>query len=192
MKLLISTIAFTILISLNSFAQLEKGYWIGSISGSLTTGKDSQFKTFTIILNPEAMLFVSSKLAVGGNFSYGLFSMNKYENGDGLETIKIRETYLEIGPEARYYFGNFHLKPFADLGMGLRMNRRWTDNSQYEAYSPKWDFYARPAAGIAWWINDKVSLNLSTSYTFLNFKEADFDGVKIGVSFLFGNAGLKN
>jgi len=191
MKILVSTIAFAILISLNSYGQLAKGYWIGSISGSLTTGKDSQFKTFTLILNPEAMILVSNKLAVGGNFSYGLFSMNKYENGDGLGTFKIRETYLEIGPVARNYFGNFELKPFVDLGIGLRMNRRWTDNSQFEAYGPTWDFYARPAAGIAWWINDKVSLNLSTSYTFLNFKEADFDGVKIGVSFIFGSTGAK-
>jgi len=192
MKTFIIATAFTILVSLNSYGQLEKGYWIGDLSGGLTFNKGYIFKTFTATLNSQAMILVSNKLAVGGNLSYGLLSVDKYDNGDGTESYINRNTYLEIGPVARNYFGHFQLKPFIDLGMGLQMNHNWTDNRNYGENSTNWNFYARPVVGIAWWINDKVSLNLSGSYTFLNFKDEDFDGVRVGVSFTFGNAGQKN
>ena len=37
MKTLFVCMAFTILISVSSYAQLDKGYWIGNLDGGLST-----------------------------------------------------------------------------------------------------------------------------------------------------------
>lgn len=193
MKPFFLAITLALICFLSSTAQLEKGTWIGSIGGSFTTDKStsSYSKFWQLSLNPQVMKLLSQKLAVGASVNFGIGNL-KTDYNDGYEDYNFtyRNTYLEVGPVARYYFSSFRLKPFTDLGMGLQMNHRF-DDSPYGDNSTEWDFYARPAMGVAWWINDKVSLNLSTSYTFLNFKEANFDGIKIGVSFTFGNAGIE-
>lgn len=193
MKPFFLAITLTLICFLSSSAQLEKGTWIGSIGGSFTTdlSNSSYSKSWQVNLNPQVMKLLSKNLAIGASTNFGIGNL-KTEYNDGYENFNytFRYTYLEVGPVARYYFGSFRLKPFADLGMGLQMNHRF-DNSQYGENGTYWDFYARPAAGIAWWINDKVSLNLSTGFTFLNLKEAYFDGVKIGVSFIFGSTGAR-
>ena len=75
--------------------------------------------------------------------------------------------------------------------MGLQMTHNWISYSQSKENTTYWYFYMRPVVGAAWWISDKVSLNLSAGYAFINLKKVDFNGVNTGVSFIFGNAGVK-
>jgi len=59
-------------------------------------------------------------------------------------------------------------------------------NNYFEGESKtttKW--FLKPSAGVAWWINDNVSLNLSAGYYFLNYVQEQSEWIKLGVGFKF-------
>jgi len=69
MKKLVLSIAFIALFTFTSFAQLEKGSWIGGVSGNVdfTFLKSSSNQAFSFNLNPYAMYLVSKNFSVGLN-----------------------------------------------------------------------------------------------------------------------------
>jgi hypothetical protein len=185
MKTFITTCIFAFLISFSSFAQLGKGYWLGSVEGSLAVTGSRAY--WTINMNPQLMKLVHKNLAVGLGADFSYFKSNStYFNG----TTNLgpnSDFNLEIGPVARKYFGNSKLKPYVELGTGILMYKWNYENAENSGMNEThYKYYLNPTIGLSYWMNDRVSINLSTGYDILNFKEVNSTGIKIGVSFKLG------
>jgi len=195
MKKLVLSIAFIILLTLNSFAQLEKGSWIGGVSGNIGFGfnsSDSRF--FSVDLNPYALYLVRNNFAVGLNLDYSCDFVKYYSIFQAeSELVKYSTNSLVFAPVVRKYFGNGRYRPYIGLTTGLEI---------YQSISfaaPDWDvskstdfgFSLTPEAGISYWLNDKVFFDLKASYDLINNNRAgDYHTVylKIGIGIKLGNS----
>lgn len=187
MKKLFLSIAFIALLALTSFAQLEKGSWIGGVSGNVdfTFLKSSSNQAFSFSINPYAMYLVSNNFAVGLNLDYS-YVFVKY-------SFEYSTHELLLAPVIHKYFGNSKYRPFIGLATGLAM---------YQTISfaaPDWDvskstnfgYFLNPEAGISYWLNDKVFFDLKASYDLINYdKNSDYHtvDVKIGIGIKLGNS----
>ena len=188
-KLLLS-ITFITLFTLSSFAQLEKGSWIGGVSGNVdfTFLKSSSNQAFSFSLNPYAMYLVSKNFAVGLNLDYN-YDFVKY-------SFESSTHKLLLAPVIHKYFGNSRYRPYVGLATGLAI---YQTNS---FAAPDWDvskstnfgYFLNPEAGISYWLNDKVFFDLKASYDLINYdKNSDNHTVdlKIGIGIKIGNPAPK-
>jgi hypothetical protein len=196
MKKLCLSITLITLLTLTSFAQLEKGSWIGGVSGNVdfTFLKSSGNRAFSFSINPYAMFLVSKNFAVGLNLDYSL-DFVKYSSSfqPGSEPVKYSSNNLLFAPVVRKYFGNSKYRPYIGLATGLEI---------YQPISfaaPDWDvtkstnfgYFLNPEAGISYWLNDKVFLDLKASYDLINnYRQGDYHTVylKIGIGIKLGNS----
>jgi hypothetical protein len=187
MKTLITSAVFCILFSTVSLAQLDKGYWLGNVTGNFGVSDKGEF--WFVNMNPQFMKLVDKNLAIGMGIDYNFYKSNV----KGPMSIGgYRHTYLEIGPVIRKYFGNTQFKPYAELSTGIQMFNSQYLNAEYADFNTQHNkFFLNPTIGVSWWINENVSLNLSTGIKTTNFNSIMFDGFKIGVSFKFGNKSSK-
>jgi len=187
MKTLFLSIAFITLITFTSFAQLEKGSWIGGVNGNddFTFLKSSGNRAFSFSLNPYAMYLVSKNLAVGLNLDYD-YDFVKY-------SFEYSTHKLLLAPVIHKYFGNNKFRPFIGLATGLAM---YQTNS---FAAPDWDvskstnfgYFLNPEAGISYWLNDNVFFYHKASYDLINYdKNSDYHTVdfKIGIGIKLGNS----
>lgn len=66
MNNLLLAISFLFVLTTSLFAQLEKGSWIGGVTGSFGLGgRSSSSRIITWSFNPYAMYLISKNLAVG-------------------------------------------------------------------------------------------------------------------------------
>jgi len=187
MKTLITSAVFCILFSTASFAQLDKGYWLGNVVGNIGISEKGNF--WYINMNPQFMKIVDKNLAIGMGVDYNFFKSNVK---GPLNIGGYRSTNLEIGPVVRKYFGNSRCKPYAELSTGIQMFNIHELNAEYADLNQRqYKFFMNPTVGVSWWINENVSLNLSSGFKATNFNSIVFDGFKIGVSFKFGNKSSK-
>jgi hypothetical protein len=183
MKTLITSAVFCILFSTASFAQLDKGYWLGNVTGNFGISDKGDF--WFVNLNTQSMKLVDKNLAIGIGVNYNFFKSNVKapQNIGGF-----RNTTLEIGPVIRKYFGNSKFKPYAELSAGVQMfNIHHVDEKYAYLNNQQYKSFLNPTIGVSWWLNENVSLNLSTGFKATNLNSITFDGFKIGVSFKFGN-----
>lgn len=195
MKTLFLSIAFIALLTLASFAQLEKGTWIGGVSGNVAFSfKPSDTKFFSLNLNPYALYLVSKNFAVGLNLDYTL-DFVKYSSAfqAGSEPAKYSSNNLLFAPVVRKYFCSSKYRPYVGIATGLEI---------YQPISfaaPDWDvtkstdfgFFLNPEAGISYWLNEKVFFDLKASYALINSgRLEDYHTVdlKIGIGVKLGNS----
>jgi outer membrane protein W len=196
MKKLVLSITLITLLSLTSFAQLEKGSWIGGVNGNVdfTFLKSSSNRAFSFSLNPYAMYLVSKNLAVGLNLDYS-YDFVKYYSSFQTESelVKYSTNSLLLAPVVRKYFGNSKCRPYIGLTSGLAMYQTISFSA------PSWDvskstnfgFFLNPEAGISYWLNDKVFFDLKASYDLINYnRSGDYHTVdlKIGIGIKLGNS----
>jgi|GEM_PF-2130918 len=194
MKTIFTLIALILLVTYSAFAQLDKGYWIGDLSGEFgTNGRSSSNKITSFSLNPQAMKLISKNTALGISLDFQFFKAKYYNMGSVApsETTVSRYSSFELGPVVRKYFGNKLVKPFVELGTGIKIGRYYGINNPYSADHTTFDHYLKPSVGLSWWMHDKISLNLSAEYNILNFSNSYFEGFKLGVSFKLGNQTIK-
>ena len=195
MKKLILSIVFITLVAITSFAQLEKGSWIGGVSGNVNFNfRPSDTKYFSVNLTPYAMYLVSKNFAAGLNLDYN-YDFVKYYSFFQTESelVKYSTNSLLFAPVVRKYFGNGKYRPYIGLTSGLAMYQTISFSA------PSWDvskstnfgFFLNPEAGISYWLNDKVFFDLKASYDLINYnRHGDYHTVdlKIGIGINLGNS----
>jgi hypothetical protein len=191
MKKLFLSFAFLVLITISSFAQLEKGSWIGGVNGNLSiAGRSSGTQYLSWSFNPYAMYLVSKNLAVGIEMDNG-FTHYKGSYQDGAEAYMQKGMYyrLQLAPAVRKYFGSGKVRPFVGLSTGLIMEHMhgYSGSDEQTNTETGFGYYLAPQAGISWWMNDKVFMDLKASY---NLMDAYFGyntmDIKIGVGIKIG------
>lgn len=115
--------------------------------------------------------FVIDNLALGLNFDVESTKMDDNKSN----------SYM-VGPTARYYFGSSNIKPYAqaDYLFGSQ-----TDDESTAKMSG-WDI----GAGVGFFLNDVVSIDLGLAYGSLTAENEDDDKMKIKGSGLAFNAGF--
>ncbi len=171
-KLFLSALLITGL-ALTSFCQTERGSFIfgtGSTIGFTSTNykwndnysaysgsESSTSSKFNI--NPSVGYFIVNGLAGGLNLNL-IFTSSKQENN------KDASTYVGFGPFVRYYFGKDKIKPLLQGGFGFA---REIDKSEYSGaaieskYSQNINYFEFDT-GLAYFINEKISLDVIAGY----------------------------
>jgi len=173
MRKLILSFAFLALISFPSIAQLEKGSWIGGVNGSFGIGgRSSVSRIITWSFNPYAMYLVSKNLAVGIDMDNGFtYYKGTYQDATGSYPQNGMFYRLQLAPAVRKYFGNGKVRPFVGLSTGLQMQHIHNHYGQDGQTTTKtgFGFYLAPQAGVSWWVNDKVFLDLKASCNLMDY-----------------------
>jgi len=193
MKNLLITIYLFLILTTSLFAQLEKGSWIGGVNGSFGFGgRSSSSRILTWSFNPYTMYLVSKNLAVGIEMDNG-FTHYKGSYQDGAEAYLQKGMYyrLQLAPAVRKYFGDGKVRPFVGLSTGLIMEhmRGYSSYDDRTNTETGFGFYLAPQAGVSWWINDKVFMDLKASYNLMDtYFGAGYNtlDIKIGVGFKIG------
>jgi hypothetical protein len=175
------------LISNSVSAQLEKGGWITSLQGnySLKGPYYGSYRTQSLLINPGVMKLVHHNLAVGMVFNFGYEKTKDYPIDNGL-TFTWKSYSLEAGPVLRKYFGDYKLKPYAELSSGIKYDfnkSTFSDNSKFESHDT--NLFIRPLIGFSYWINDRISIDISAGTDLMedNLKELN---VNLGFSVKLG------
>lgn len=193
MKTSVITFILLFILIVSSFAQLEKATWIGGVNGSFGIGgRSSSSRIITWSFNPYAMYLVSKNLAVGVEMD-NVFTYYKgtYVSGSDLYSQNGMLYKLQITPAIRKYFGNGKVRPFVGLSTGLIMEHQHGYSSYNDVHTTEtgFGFYLAPQAGVSWWVNEKVFLDLKASYNLMDtYFGNGYNGldVKIGVGFKIG------
>jgi len=110
MKTVVLLFAFVIVITVSTSAQLDKGYWIGSVEGGLK--KDINSRSWAANLNPQVMKLVCKNLAVGIGIDFRYANIRSYNYFQpNTHTVLSKSLSFDIGPIARKYFLVILLNP---------------------------------------------------------------------------------
>jgi len=195
MKTIFIAIAFLVILSASAFAQLEKGSWIGGVSGNIgySYSSSSVNHVFSFGINPYAMYLVHKNIAVGLNLdSRNAFGKSQYVYVDGQpETIKHSYNSLLVAPIVRLYFGSRKFRPYVGVATGFAMTHEkftgstLSEDSKYSDFG----FFLNPELGASYWLNDRVFLDAKASYDLIKsdrlggYRTLD---IKIGVGLKLG------
>jgi len=144
----------TLFIYSNLYSQTDKGQWM--IGGDGYIGSLGQ--GFYINLNPNLAYFFSDNFAAGGKFLFR--TATETENS----------TAFVLGPFARYYIGKRKVRGLGEMSFGVNIRSKEPAVFQFGL-----------GAGIAWFLNDNVSLDVLGIYS-----ENDLNGLtgsRFGVRF---------
>ena len=158
----------------HSFAQTGKGkILIGTGSNLSFTSSSSKWKSDSrsgdngtsnaFGLSPTVGYFLTDALAIGVGLQLGYRS---FKNKSG----KTHSFSYGLGPFARYYFGSEKLKPYAGCSLGLG---GYSDKSTASDTPPKSNYKTFNfvlGAGLAYFLNDKVSVDLGINYNYMTGK----------------------
>jgi outer membrane protein len=177
-----AAIAVLSVVSVN--AQVEKGnWWFGADAGlSLNStsntpevnldGNDFETKiTFTeISFTPSANYFVIDNLSIGLDFSIAS-TKTKAEFDDAED--ESTTTSLGIIPNATYFFGDSNFKPFLSAGVGYLYSGGEDDITKFSGLALKGQ------GGLAYFVNNSVSVNFSVEYINANLKNKEDDNFEL-------------
>lgn len=143
------------LLSVVSFAQLSKGGTIVTLQGNGSFSNMDGGTSYALTVQPGYKVLVSNNVAIGFDVNYG-YSYVKYPDYYSHYSQSIDQ--LEVGPVVRGYYGESKLKPYLEFGAGWYYFS--LGHSTYEHNR----LYLKPAAGISYWFDDRVSTDLNISY----------------------------
>ena len=159
-------------ISLNAFAQTEKGKYIigatttlnaGVIEHSLVQDHVSTLseRITRFSLSPHTGYFVKDNLALGAELSVSISNTKDYDYNS-----ELRESTIAFSPFVRYYLGNKKVKPYmhASGGIGSYKDNYIASSSEYNDESTITLFYYSIGAGAGFFISDGVSIDLELGY----------------------------
>lgn len=145
------------------FAQTEKGRWMvgGSGTGSFDTDDDG-IKQTLVLLTPSAGYFVARNVALGAGLPL-FYSRFKFTTGNQTDS---RAATVGLSPFARFYFGQSQVKPFLQGQVGYAQT--WSKSSGTfgggNFSNTDGQFVYGGAAGVAFFLNEHSSLDLSLNY----------------------------
>ncbi len=196
-KLLLFAFLFA---SFSGFSQTSKGKIVLSGAAGLSVAAQTQtpeydgetgddLKITTIQFMPTFGYFIIDNLAVG---LMGNISSTAYKNEDG---DKQNISTIFIAPTAKYYFMEGKIKPFAQVAVGLSsMTNKYTPKDGDNEKDKFSGLVFGGGGGVAFFLNDNVSIDAGLNYFRSNMKNSDDDKYKekqgtfsgvIGVSVYF-------
>jgi hypothetical protein len=130
-------------------------------NGSGTDSKDLSFN-----LTPQVGFFVINGLAVGL-----VLDIEYAASKDDASNDKDISTTVVAGPFVRYYFGSSKIKPFVEGSGGFGVYSDKYDPDEGNTITDKYGVMAlQGKGGVAFFLNDAVSLELGLSYNYLSVK----------------------
>lgn len=157
--------------SIMVFAQTEKGTFLAGGQSSIlitslkessktTVNKTDGDKTFKIEALPQVGYFIANGLALGLEVPF------TFEKGFASRTTGY-STLISVAPFVRYYIGNKNIKPFihGEIGWGNLKTKVNPMNGPDIESTDEIIFYEL-GGGIALFLNDKISIDLSVSYAY--------------------------
>lgn len=153
------------LLSVCSYAQLNKGGWITSLQGYGSASKMTEFKESTLRIQPSVMKLIGHNLALGINLST-TFQSNTYPTNSTAPFVlsKLNSLKLEAGPVLRKYFGNYNFKPYAEFSSGLYYTQYKSNYEGVTSHTNDSRLYIKPALGMSYWISDRIAFDMKVSY----------------------------
>ncbi len=142
------------------FAQTEKGRWLvgGGGTGYFDTSNDNFKQTF-VLLAPGAGYFVANNVTIGASLPLLHFR----SKGGGFEG---HSTTAGFTPFARFYFGKANVKPYLQGQFGfLTSTSKSSGSFGTPSSSSSGTFTYGGAAGLAFFLNEHSSLDVSLNYT---------------------------
>lgn len=151
-------------------AQTEKGRWtVGAQVGDLSysdTGEPFNIRNFSISMSPSAGYFVAKNLVIGASVPVSFLA---YRSSAPPNSGQFKANYTSVGlaPFIRYYVGSARLRPFASASYGYTQNWiRQTDANTGREQKSNGNFSSYAVGvGVAYFINNTVSLDASLNYT---------------------------
>ncbi|PQJ78042.1 outer membrane protein [Polaribacter porphyrae] len=179
MKLKKIALFLVTLFAINTYSQTEKGkIYLGASSnlnanfinnsikddnnGSQNTGKNSGFS-----ISPEIGFLVIDNLVLGANIT---LAFNKSENNGGSE---FKSSSISAAPFIKYYFSENKFKPFVSgrFAFGSFKSESTFNNNSNESKGSFTNLQV--GGGIAYFINDMISLELGINYVRSSNKQSD-------------------
>ncbi|MFV0590686.1 MAG: outer membrane beta-barrel protein [Draconibacterium sp.] len=174
----------------SSFAQTEKGQFFVSGASDLSFissktkllydgKKQGSADQNNFCFNTSVAYFVIDNLALGLALDFEHTKQAKDKNNSFL-----------VGPMARYYFGSTNIKPYVEACMGFGSGKELGEDSEAKFKQFGWD----AGAGVAFFVNDFVSIDFGVSYgdvkqTLKDDSKAELKtngfGAMVGVSIFF-------
>lgn len=175
------------LISNTVSAQFEKGGWITSLQGSFGAAgrKSDLYKYHNLQIKPELLKLLRHNLAVGfvAGIEQSASRMKNYPGGG--EQIQ-SDLHFQTGPVVRKYFGNLKLRPYAELSVGVKFSRYYSKYSGEAGSSfSNTEAFIRPALGLSYMVNDKVSFNISAGTDLMQPRYRELE-INLGISVKLG------
>ena len=138
------------------------------------------------------MYLVSRNVAVGLEMDNGFTHYRgEYQIGTETNSQKGLNYNVQLAPTLRKYFGNSRLRPYIGLTTGLSLlhSRGYSSYDDSKTKQTDFNFVLAPDAGVSWWMNEKVFLDMKASYNVIDSYYGNgyhtFD-IKIGVGFKIG------
>ncbi|MVM29934.1 outer membrane beta-barrel protein [Spirosoma sp. HMF4905] len=164
-----------LLIQLSVKAQTQKGRWNAGVSiGQFSYQKDDVSNSFSGSISPTVGYFVATNflLGIGVPLSYST------QNYSGYSIIR-NEHAISIGasPFARYYVGSSKLKPYVGISYSLSHANFHNENSlntPSESNSESNSTTLTPSLGLAYFLNQNISLDAQLGYNWYSSKETLF------------------
>lgn len=169
------------------FAQPGKGDWIASLNGSFSAAgvKSDSYKYHNLQLKPELLKMLKHNVTLGMvlGIDHTMIWRKDFQPEVDLRT---HDLHLQFGPVVRKYFGKGRLVPYAELSAGVdySMNFSKFSGESGSTYSSA-DAFIRPALGLSYWINDKVSFNISAGTDLLKPRYRELH-INLGISVKLG------
>ena len=195
---------YILLITLSIFsvaqAQTEKGKLLVGATTTLNAGiiehsriRDNvstlSERITRFSLTPYAGYFIKDNLALGVQLSVSFSNRKDYDYNS-----KLRETSLAFSPFIQYYFGAKKVRPFVNAsgGIGSYKNTYIASSPEYNSESTTTIFTYSLGAGVGFFLNDMISIDLEIGYGRISSKiEEDLKGIQnafalnTGFSFFF-------
>lgn len=186
--------------SLNAFAQTEKGKFLVGASTLLNTGviehSRVRDKVTTLSerithfsLTPHAGYFIKDNLALGAELSVSFSNTKDYDNDN-----ELMESTIAFSPFVRYYFGTKKVRPLvhASGGIGSYKNEYRSTITDYKSNSSSTLFFYSLGAGAGFFLTDRISIDLELGYGGISSKinedvrgRQNAFGLNAGFSFFF-------
>ena len=195
MKKLTTLVLLGVLCLNQLYAQTEKGNislgttsTLGGSSAGLnfTSNNQDEEKEFNFNLSPNIGIFVSDNFLIGGTLALD-YSRLKDDDFD----FEATSTGFRIGPLLRYYFTDSKIKPFINFNPTFTSVSQKTEVRGDEAEFDLSGFSMLGNVGVAFFLNEKLSLDLSLGINYTSLGNNNFEsnintttfGLNVGFSF---------
>lgn len=161
------------LVSINSFAQTEKGkIYIGASSNlnfnaistkNVSSNFTSETKNSRFAVSPQIGYFLADNFLTGleANLSFSTFKNNNSKEN--------QNTYI-ISPFIKYYFTKKNIKPFVKAKYGFGKLNTSNSFNPVNSIIPKTDIQTYSfGGGLAYFINNFIAIELNLEYYSMEF-----------------------
>lgn len=133
-----------------------------------TYGSQSQTSHYSsITLQSSVGYFVAENMGIGLNAIFFNYKNDTYTSSSS-----------SFGPMARFYLSSTSIKPYLNGNIGLAFSRSKESSSMYNSDSKANGFVYGGGLGLAFFLNEKVSLDVFAGYSGSSLKDSNDSSIK--------------